>query len=96
LPARRKVPAGEPARPPAGPELAERYEQLRRSALAGEGDGQRLGLAVLRRQGLAAWAHAWDAISPAPLPPAPVPPPDGDASALVAVLVSMALARGRP
>ncbi len=95
MPARPKGPAGEPARSPAGPELAERYEQLRRSALAGEGDGQRLGLAVLRRQGLAAWAHAWDAISPAPPPSAPVPPPDSDVSAMVVVLVSMALACGR-
>ena len=31
------------------------YEQLRRRALSGDGDGWRLGLAVLQQRGVAAW-----------------------------------------
>jgi hypothetical protein len=37
------------------------YEALRRTALGQRGpdDGPSLGLAILRRQGVAAWLHAW-------------------------------------
>jgi hypothetical protein len=79
--------------PAADPERAvERYERLRRCALAGEPDGHRLGLALLERRGLAAWTRAWQESAPRPSPPAraAVEPPGG--SELVAVLASMALA----
>ena len=73
--------------------MADRYEDLRRRVLYGEPDGHRLGLAVLLRQGVAAWMQAWDGISPAPArTPAPGPQPDGDVQTMVAVLASMALA----
>lgn len=63
--------------------------------LSGEADGHRLGLAVLLRQGVAAWMRAWDGTAAAPpRPPVPGPHPDGDVGAIVAVLVSMALACG--
>jgi hypothetical protein len=83
------VPAGEPASVAEG--LVERYEELRRRALGGETDGWRLGLAVLERQGLAAWIHAWDAIAPAPVPAGSTPAPAG-CEQVVALLASMALA----
>jgi hypothetical protein len=71
----------------------ERYERLRACALAGEPDGHRLGLALLERRGMAAWARAWQQTAPRPSPPARpgVEPPAG-AAELVAVLASMALA----
>jgi hypothetical protein len=71
----------------------ERYERLRACALAGEPDGHRLGLALLERRGLAAWARAWQETAPRPSPPAraAVEPPAG-AAELVGVLASMALA----
>ena len=43
----------------------ERYEQLRRHALGGEPSGWRLGLALLERRGVAAWARAWRTATPA-------------------------------
>lgn len=43
----------------------ERYEQLRARALSGEPDGFRLGLALLQRRGLAAWARALNTTTPA-------------------------------
>jgi hypothetical protein len=72
----------------------ERYERLRRCALAGEPDGHRLGLTLLERRGLAAWARAWQEAAPASpsaslARPAVEPPAGGE---LVAVLASMALA----
>jgi len=68
----------------------ERYEQLRRRVLDGELGGVRLGLAVLQRQGVAAWMAAW---SDLPVAPSDQSPPGGaTADALVAVLASMALA----
>jgi hypothetical protein len=71
----------------------ERYERLRACALAGEPDGHRLGLALLERRGLAAWARAWRQTAPArsaaPVPPVVEPAGTGE---LVAVLASMALA----
>jgi len=72
-------------------EEVERYEALRRRALVGEACGWRLGLAVLERQGVAAWLRAWQNIAPTPLP--------GSATdvvvagdELVGALASMALA----
>ena len=44
----------------------ERYEQLRSRALDGEPSGFRLGLALLERRGVAAWARAWQAHPAAP------------------------------
>ena len=67
----------------------ERYEALRRNALNGEVSGWRLGLAVLVRQGVAAWLRAGDPIPPPPRPPGPGPT-CGDE--LVGVLATMALA----
>jgi hypothetical protein len=69
----------------------ERYETLRQRALDGEPAGWRLGLAVLERQGVAAWLRVGQSIST----PSPT---RTDASsqlcndALVGVLSSMALA----
>ncbi len=69
----------------------ERYEQLRRRALGGEASGWRLGLALLQRRGVAAWARAWLTTAPvAPAPPPVVSPVDGDG--VVGVLAPMALA----
>jgi hypothetical protein len=73
--------------------LVERYEQLRRHALDGDGQGWRLGLALLHRRGVAGWLRAWDdlpAVSVATSGRA-VPVAPGDAP-LVGVLASMALA----
>jgi hypothetical protein len=74
------------------PEI-EHYEQLRARALSGSPDGWRLGLAMLERRGMAAWARAWR--TTAPTPPRPsrrVVEVPADASQLVAVLATMALA----
>jgi hypothetical protein len=71
----------------------ERYEQLRARALSGSPDGWRLGLALLERRGMAAWARAWRTTAPAPARPSrPVVAVPADASQLVAVLATMALA----
>jgi hypothetical protein len=69
------------------------YEQLRTHALDGDGQGWRLGLALLVRQGLVAWIHAIDGL-PAPQPAAPAvsAPVVSVDQPLVAVLASMALA----
>lgn len=69
----------------------ERYEALRRQALGGESSGWRLGLALLQRRGVVAWARAWPGTPPTA--PARVPaevPVGGDE--LVGVLATMALA----
>jgi len=69
----------------------ERYEALRRRALGGEASGWRLGLALVQRRGVAAWARAsHEASPPTPLRPAAAGRADGDA--LVGVLATMALA----
>lgn len=69
----------------------QRYEALRRHAVAGEPAGWRLGLAVLERQGVAAWLRAWHSIAPAPsAKPATGVAVRGDE--LVGVLATMALA----
>jgi hypothetical protein len=74
----------------------ERYEQLRSHALIGEPSGFRLGLALLERRGMAAWARAWHTTAPARGARAPeiqavATKPVGDE--LVGALASMALAR---
>jgi hypothetical protein len=72
-------------------EEVERYEALRRRALVGEASGWRLGLAVLERQGVAAWLRAWQNIAPTPLArPSTDVGVAGDE--LVGALVTMALA----
>jgi hypothetical protein len=69
----------------------ERYEALRRQVLVGEASGWRFGLAVLERQGVAAWLRAWQSIAPTPLPrPSTDVAVGGDE--LVSALASMALA----
>jgi hypothetical protein len=69
----------------------ERYEQLRRRALQGEASGWRLGLALLQRGGVAAWAKAWQPSVPVcPVRPPIAAPVDGDG--IVGVLATMALA----
>ena len=74
----------------------ERYEQLRSRVLAGEPSGFGLGLALLERRGVAAWARAWQSTTPAPeaRPPAAALAalPDGAGGELVGALASMALA----
>lgn len=72
----------------------ERYEALRSHALGGEASGWRLGLALLQRRGVAAWARAWTETSPrAPARP-PAPLPDGG-DELVGMLATSALACAR-
>jgi len=85
------VTAGEPAAEAGDGGLAERYEQLRRRAMDGAPEGYRLGLAVLQREGMAAWIQAWKELpdvggQPRPVPAATTP------DAVVAALASMALA----
>lgn len=76
---------------PRSSEEVERYETLRRHALVGEASGWRLGLAVLERQGVAAWLRAWQSVAPTPLArPSTDVPAAGDE--LVGALASMALA----
>jgi hypothetical protein len=73
----------------------ERYEQLRRQALAGEPSGWRLGLALLERRGVAAWSRAWRGAAPAREPqPAGEPVAELPAASgeLVGALARMALA----
>lgn len=79
--------------PAGGPADVERYEQLRAHALDGEPPGFRLGLALLERRGVAAWARAWSrtGATSTPVPRAPAPVAAGDQ--LVGALASMALAR---
>lgn len=69
----------------------ERYEALRRQALGGESSGWGLGLALLQRRGVVAWARAWPA-TPSTVPArVPVEVPAGG-DELVGVLATMALA----
>ena len=74
----------------------ERYEQLRVRALDGEVSGFRLGLALLERRGVAAWARAWQGTTAAREPQRAaggiVELPAAN-SELVEALASMALAR---
>lgn len=84
--------AGEPAAEAGDAGLAERYEQLRQRALEGAPDGFRLGLAVLQRQGMAAWIGAWKEFGGVPVAPERPAPAAHASDAVVAVLASMALA----
>jgi hypothetical protein len=74
----------------------EHYERVRSHALAGEPSGFRLGLALLERRGVAAWARAWQSTTPAhearaaATPVVALPAAGGE---LVGALASMALAR---
>jgi hypothetical protein len=68
----------------------ERYESLRHHALAGEASGWRLGLAVLQRQGMAAWLRAGSALPPSP--PSTATSGFGIGDELVGVLATMAIA----
>jgi hypothetical protein len=76
-------------------EVAARYEALREAALTHRLDTDRRGLALLRREGMAAWAAAWTSCSPAPAPPQRAEldrvGPFAEPSAIVALLASMAL-----
>jgi hypothetical protein len=76
--------------------LTERYEALRTTGLARVSGGDRHGLALLLREGMAAWLSAWSSCSS--LPPIemaprapPVSHPTVESAALVALLASMAL-----
>ena len=74
----------------------ERYEQLRSHALDGEPSGFRLGLALLERRGVAAWARAWQGTTAAREPQrvaASVVELPAASSELVGALASLALAR---
>ena len=77
--------------PPDGTEDVARYEQLRAQAIGGDPTGWRLGLAVLERRGVVAWARAWQATAPAPAR-ATGPKPVAVSDELVGALASMALA----
>jgi len=71
-----------------------RYEELRRHAVERQILAGRLGLAVLLRQGLAAWVEQWSKV-PAPAPSAersrPSPLPDDTSADVINVLTAMAL-----
>lgn len=70
----------------------ERYEQLRRQALLGETSGWRLGLALLQRRGVAAWASACQSTAPTAVSPPPAIPAAVEGDGVVGVLAAMALA----
>ena len=77
--------------------LVARYEDLRRWIGDGAGPGSRWGLALLRREGLAAWITTW-AAAPSAAPVAPHPEmarhlPETHQAALVRVLAGMTLLR---
>jgi hypothetical protein len=80
--------------------LADGYERLRSVVLGGAPDAHRLGLAVLARQGMAAWMTVWSqtptpATVPASRRPQTAEPGDTGGSAdreIVRVLAAMALA----
>jgi hypothetical protein len=78
---------------PANSALTEGYEALRTAALAHQLDKDRRGLALLRREGMAAWAAAWTSCSPPPAEGAGVSrvQPLAEPAAIVALLASMAL-----
>ena len=73
-----------------------RYEDLRRHAVERQILAGRFGLAVLLRQGLAAWVEQWSKM-PAPTPAAPAdrsrpsPLPDDTSADVINVLAAMAL-----
>jgi hypothetical protein len=76
------------------PQEIECYEQLRSRALAGGHETHKLGLALLHRRGLAAWARALEGMAAVPgvkeMGPVGAEPSDG--GEIVCALASMALA----
>ncbi len=81
----------------AAPEHTSRYEVLRNHALQRDVSVARHGLAVLLRQGVAAWMEAWSKMPP-PSPqlaedenPRPCSLPDGSSAEVVRVLAAMTL-----
>jgi hypothetical protein len=73
-----------------------RYEELRRHAVERQILAGRLGLAVLLRQGLAAWVEQWSKMpAPTSAPSAqisrPSPLPDDTSADVINVLAAMAL-----
>ncbi len=87
--------AGAAAVRPEGPAdaLVARYEDLRRWIVDGAGAGSRWGLALLRREGLAAWIATWAAAPGAaavdPRPEVARRLPDERHADVVRVLASM-------
>jgi hypothetical protein len=73
-----------------------RYEELRRHTVERQILAGRLGLAILLRQGLAAWVEQWSKV-PAPAPSTersrPSPLPDSTSTDLINVLAAMALSQ---
>lgn len=80
-------------------ELVARYEALRRGIVDGAAWPGGLGLAVLRRDGLAAWIAAWATVATppsagaTPAPPATVRLADDRQAEVVRLLAGMALPR---
>jgi hypothetical protein len=74
-------------------EITARYEALRAAVLAHRPDTDRRGLALLRREGMAAWAAAWTSCVPTPAQHAGLDGagPLAEPTAIVALLASMAL-----
>ena len=75
-------------------ELTERYEALRNAVLAHHVNTDRRGLALLQREGMAAWAAAWSSCSPPAPDRAETDHTSGafpEPTAIVALLASMAL-----
>ena len=73
-----------------------RYEELRRHVMEQQSQVGRLGLAILLRQGLAAWVDQWSRMptpTPAPSPEMSWPPilPDDTSANVINVLTAMAL-----
>ena len=71
-----------------------RYEQLRAQTLARGTSGDRQGLALLLREGMASWMTAWASCTPPSIVPPSSPsvlPASVEPTALVAVLASMTL-----
>ncbi len=60
-------------RPAPLPGMVEDYEALRGAVLSGQPGGPQFGRVVVERAGLAAWAEAWSAATPAPRREAPKP-----------------------
>ena len=94
VPANPKAAAGDPPAVKFA-EAAERCEELRARAMAGQPDGFRLGLGVLVRGGVAAWMQACSSVRGGTTPPIraePTSPGGGRADEVVAVLAAMAIA----
>lgn len=77
--------------PGAGRGQVQRYEQLRTCAVGGQPAGP-MGLALLMRSGLAAWARAWPGAAPVPAGRRALALPADGGQQIVGVLADMALA----